>query len=391
VGRVNITAMHLELLLGNNRPPALTDLEFIKPAILYGDRIKLFSPNERLMNLFGQELSSWRMVPAEIKLDVANSMVMELEEQLPEEFRRWWSRNRDRYSHYLQEGRLSAEEAAHLRVFDSLFETVFDSMANYYLEGTPAFGPILRLRGKGLLELYPVYYADDLTSAPEIEFIGDTGMTPEAEAIGQAVVKRMLTVLESPDTYPLFDRRVSDWMAELPSDSSATRNRGSGHHREVSLAGELFGQLPGFPRATVDELVDIREELDGPLRRFRVALAGISEELNETRTTDEFRAEARHLWTIEVSPALQEIEDATRSNTYLYQLTEHLLAKPDGLVAAGGLLVGGMAGPDVPQLVTSAAATALPAARALWEHQKGSLEIRRNKFYFLYALQDRLK
>jgi hypothetical protein len=389
MGRVNVTAMHLEVLL-KNHSPVLSDLEFIKPAILYSDKITLFSPNARLISLF-EQFSSWKVLPAEVKLDLANMVAMKSRQVLPEEARSWWSQNQDKYSHHLQGRRLSAEDASHVQAFDSFFEVVFDSMVADYREGKPAIGPLLNLRDKGLIEVYPIDHADDLTNGPNIILTGGHDLSPEAEAIAQAVVKRMLTLLGSSDAFPLFDRRLGDWAAEFPSHASRTRDKGSGRQREISLAGELFGHLPGFPRATVDELLDIRKELHESLRRFRVALAGISEELRETKTTDDFHAEARHLWTIEVSPALQEIEDATKSNKYLYQLSDHLLAKPDGLVAAGGLLVGGMAAHDMPQLVTSAAATVLPAARALWEHRKGNLEIRRSKFYFLYSLQERLK
>ena len=121
-----------------------------------------------------------------------------------------------------------------------------------------------------------------------------------------------------------------------------------------------------------------------------MALARISENLTDLRGTDDFHGEARSLWVTEVLPAVQEIEDSVRTNKYLYQRADHLLTRPDGIIAGGGLIVGAMTAPELPSLIASAAATMLPAARALWESRKANAIVRQNQFYFIYSLNRRL-
>jgi hypothetical protein len=70
----------------------------------------------------------------------------------------------------------------------------------------------------------------------------------------------------------------------------------------------------------MDEIIDIRRELEQPLLRFRREVVRISASMAEHALAADFAAHIDLEWHGTVRPALAEIDDAVSSNTYLTSL-----------------------------------------------------------------------
>jgi hypothetical protein len=318
---IDVTILHLQLALQDKPIYQPGDLDLLKPGLLYGDHVHLFTPNNWFIESL-RESPDWERQPLERKLNIArgvakalaeneelNAKIEELKELnakwpadvetlpvigWPDMARHWPDVNAERYAHYLRTGEITGRDARRLKEFDSFLETVIDAMLGVFRNELPGTDHIIRLMQSGLVSLYPLNYADDLVSAPGVEFTLPSQQLLDYDELSDVLgdenlgnfltifAKRMRKIWDTPNAFPFLDGTLGYWAQLLSSQHPAAHGRGSGRQKELPLAGEFFGQLPGFQRATVDELLDIRKELHDSLQRFRLALAKISEELTDS-------------------------------------------------------------------------------------------------------------
>jgi hypothetical protein len=94
------------------------------------------------------------------------------------------------------------------------------------------------------------------------------------------------------------------------------------------LAGHLLARLPSFEQASIDEIIDIRTELDNPLTRFRGAVIKFSDQIRSASWDQDFTSDAETVFHKEVKPSVLEIEEAIKSNRYLDSLLRKFVDKP---------------------------------------------------------------
>lgn len=82
-------------------------------------------------------------------------------------------------------------------------------------------------------------------------------------------------------------------------------------------AAALMAQLPTFPQATVDEVLDIRAELAAPLRQFRSAMVEVSKDFTSEAWEADFDDEVQNARVESVAPAISEIEASVHDNRSL--------------------------------------------------------------------------
>jgi hypothetical protein len=129
-------------------------------------------------------------------------------------------------------------------------------------------------------------------------------------------------------TYPLFDEDTrsvisSGLEAGVINLSSTRSNRG----KEVALAADLLARLPLFERATVKEILDIRRDLEKPLRRFRAAMIKFSSQIESAPWDKDFPQDADQVFRSEVAPAVMALEEEEKSNSFLSKLTSKVAEK----------------------------------------------------------------
>jgi hypothetical protein len=119
---------------------------------------------------------------------------------------------------------------------------------------------------------------------------------------------------------------------------------------EGTLASRLLGGLEGFPDASIDVILDVRERLESPLIRFRAAVAEAAREISSDEPSD-LDAAIADLKKRVVAPAIAEIAEeleALNARSTLLRVASNPLAA--GTVAAqlslavGAGGTGGLAG-----------------------------------------------
>jgi hypothetical protein len=205
------------------------------------------------------------------------------------------------------------------------------------------------------------------------------------------------TVSESSSpTYPLFDDQIGHLVRLglkegnlTASPSSIVRGKHSG------LAADLLSQLPLFEAASIEEVLDIRRELERPLIRFRSAVIRFSEEIKTAHWDEGFSTEAEQVFHKQVAPAIIDIAEAVRSNKYLSELTSRYVDRAVTALGMGsiGVLLSQYA--SLPDIAALALTVGLPATaiaqktyRAWRQKQR---EIEQNELYFYYRAADMLR
>jgi len=80
----------------------------------------------------------------------------------------------------------------------------------------------------------------------------------------------------------------------------------------AELAACMIADIPSFPTASVDEVLDIRERVSAQLGRFRAAVADLEEELNADIGNEDFPEAVEDLKLRRVTPELDELRESLR-------------------------------------------------------------------------------
>jgi hypothetical protein len=195
-------------------------------------------------------------------------------------------------------------------------------------------------------------------------------------------VKNLSRSVSDDSTYPLLDNAVGNQIT--PSMTGMDKGK------QAQLARYLLERLPLFEEASVNDILDIRRELDKPLTRFRSAIIDYSEHIKSAPWGRDFPPEAEKIYLRDVKPAMLDIEDAVQSNNFFDSLMEKLTENPIMLPAAGSLLsiVVSQFSSLPKELVTSLGiglASAPLVYKAYDEWAKKNHSIEQNKLYFYYS------
>lgn len=197
-------------------------------------------------------------------------------------------------------------------------------------------------------------------------------------------------------SFPLFDETSSKLMSAAVSARIVQLN--DMDKRKITHAGlseKMIRQLPSFERASVDEILDINKELNGPLTRFRAKMLTYSDNIQSLPWDDHFEEECSLLYHKEIAPELQEIEELTHENSFVKNLGREIISDGSFLKTAGGLVVGIAAAGIIPSftqsissdvtiLATGGACATTKIAAAYNDYRKNKKEIEKKDLYFYY-------
>jgi hypothetical protein len=144
-----------------------------------------------------------------------------------------------------------------------------------------------------------------------------------------------------------------------------------------------------FETVSLSDVMDIRRVLEGPLRGFRLAIAGFSGEIRSAAWDPGFPDEADALFREKVEPEVERIEEEeVRQNAGLAEFAWRT-ARHGATPATFGGVIGAVS--DLPTLA-GAAAGALPILgaagfKALGDRRETLKEIRANQLYFYYRAE----
>jgi hypothetical protein len=266
----------------------------------------------------------------------------------------------------------------------------------------PAVAEIYRARDAGVLELDGL----GLDGVPfwSDEVLREAGVPHANHAKEYAVglMTRMAGfIAPSETTYPLLDARMLKFVREL--DTATGLKIDAAAATEPHLAASFFGRMQSFPDARMDEILDVRRELDAPLVRFRSAVAGMAREMAETPLDDAFERAASALYRERVAPALLEIQEVEKERGLFRQIAKQTLsgeAAPDLATAVTAATVGLAATnyaslPGLAAVIGGVSATGGSSAYKVLaavkkERDRLAGERRTNKFLFLVETDRKL-
>jgi hypothetical protein len=144
----------------------------------------------------------------------------------------------------------------------------------------------------------------------------------------------------------------------------------------------------------MDELLELRSDLTGPLTRYRASTLDLSAQLSPV-LGDELEAQVDDLWAAKVAPALLEIKETLADHSLVRELAKRATSDVKALLAGGaGLYMGVTATASLPAAATALAGAALGAApivgQSAWARIEGRRSAQRHELYYLYETSRQL-
>ncbi len=205
-------------------------------------------------------------------------------------------------------------------------------------------------------------------------------------------IDALWNLLRDPAYYPLLDEGIADLVQAAVREgavdlSSPSRSRG----RQVTAAHHFLARLPTFPLATMDEVVDIRDDLRRPLIRFRSELVDLSRKFTRDAFDPQFVGDAQDAWIERVEPALLELNELVDEKRLRAQFSAHLTNS--GVAGSiGGLVTGLVTGePLVGATIAAAGSAASLGLQAIAGRRAIDKEVSRRPYYFLYKAEQLLE
>jgi hypothetical protein len=160
-----------------------------------------------------------------------------------------------------------------------------------------------------------------------------------------------------------------------------------GQAKQTQLASDVLGKLPLFDEASMNEILDIRLDLDPYLIRFRSAIMKYADKITNASWDKEFWAEAEETFHREIEPAVLDIEDVVKSKRSLFELaTRKVVDKPALTGSIFSFIVSKLSA--LPTIASAAMAIGVGTATAIYdaikEAQNQARTVEQNQLYFYY-------
>jgi hypothetical protein len=343
------------------------DMRLVKASLLYADKAKLCSfTSSMLLTILSYGLLNTKqrtdfvesLLPIVVQSQENSSQILFALEVL-KSLKRKKNLNK-------QELLLKMQYTSQMRKTTKSIEENFSGM----LENA-GIQSLLTAIESGLLEIHPLNIANDEDKEKPIkEFV---------EVLSQAV--------SDENTYPLFDDQIGDLMRLAVKEGEIQVSQsGIARGKHSALAANLIERLPLFDEAEINEVLDIRQELSRPLKRFRSAMIKFSEGIKNASWDEEFSYDVEVVFIREIEPAILDIEDAIKSNNYLANLTRKIISNP--LTLPAGSALGVLMSPlsELPMLITTSlgvgTSASIVAYDAYKEWKQNNLKTEQNNLFF---------
>lgn len=354
-------ATDLEIVVAvapSSEPSLEHELDLIRPALLYADRVRLISPAALMIASVSSLIDDF---DAQLELLASTASVLHDEPEKVMEFialYRGLNAKRPR----------TRQELVMLHQIKQMLQSVSSELTEVsrrIVEDAGGADIDLALQA-GVLEL-------------------DVLEGHETSDMIEVYWQRVQQVLADHRAYPLLDDATASLVESsideglfVPAESTLARGRSAG-------AGvEFIDRLPSFATATIPELLDIRSELQASLTRFRSACYRLSAACEELPLTASLRGELEEVYRRDVAPAIEEINELAAERRDLRELAWPT-AQSVGTGAAG-LAVGLAATGQVDAaLLGGLGAGAVGKAFDELRRRRGlTREMERHDLYFLY-------
>ena len=234
----------------------------------------------------------------------------------------------------------------------------------------------------------PAVVADSVRAASEA---GTS--SGEIDAMMDGFLARLVDMIGSPGRFPLLDPDAADLLRALRNEALVIADRSTVRRStEVTAATSFMGFLPSFPDLPMDEVISLRGELKEPLARFRSEMARLARDFESEPPDRDFPFEVEDVWRSRVEPVLSDVREALAEHGLLREAASVARGDPSRLITEAGAVFA--AGHTLTSSLSTAMCTALALAvptagvalRALEASSKGKRTARSSSMYFLHKL-----
>ncbi len=364
-----------------------SDLQILRAALLYADRVKLCSfTTSQVLSMFRQGKLSTKQF-----IDFLESHI----------------------DFYAADERERGELIEKARIGKELFSKRFADRNN--LLARQKYESALSQMRKGWKDRHPVLKQEndlqgiekaiksnllELHTFQRLQYKYLVDMEEQGRLVegGYLLVEEFLEIVSKAivgnSTYPLFDDTtgalVRSGIEDGKISASPVRVNQSKHS---ALASDYLRRLPVFDDTSIDEILDIRKELDKYLIRFRSGISNYATKISSAPWDKDFSVEADEIFIREVKPGIQDIEDKVKSSSYLITLIARKAVDVKSI--GGGILSFFIERAELlPKYTSIGLGLGLPVAAAIYDafkaRQKEKQEIEKHNLYFYYRAMKRL-
>jgi len=377
------------------------ELRMVKAAILYADKVKLYSL--KVPSILA--ISRFNNFPLNLRLEFLERVIPYFSSK---DSARKLSTSLNDYKKIMHKEKLDIHELQLRNEFEKKLEQEWEGIVeqtNKFVQGSQV-NQINSAIKAGVLELHEFANSDNDSAALDF-MIESAAATSELKATGKVpklgqdqawigeFVENISNSVSDDSTYPLLDDATGNLVtAGIRSKGAEIPLPGIDRGKQAELASYLLERLPLFEKASVDEILDIRKELDRPLGRFRGAIINFSEDIKSTPWGKDFPPEANRIYLRDVKPALLDLEDSIQSNRFLPALLKKLADKSIMLPATSAFSLAISQFSSLPTELAASLGISLASASLIYEAYeewaRQNQVIEQNKLYFYYGAGKRL-
>jgi hypothetical protein len=372
------------------------EISMVKAAILYADKVKLYSL--KVPSILA--LSRFNDFPLNLRLEFFEKIIPYLS---CKDSAQKLSASLNDYKKIQYKMQLDIHELQLKYEFEKKLEQNWKDIAeqtNKFVEGSQ-IDQINSAIKAGVLELHEFRNSEDDSSALNL-MIGSAAAKSALNAkengsktdqdqswIGE-FVEDISNSVSNDSTYPLLDN-VTGNLVTAGFGSKIAKGPGFGIDRgkQTELARYLLERLPLFEKASIDEILGIRKELEKSLVRFRSAIIDFSDKIKSTPWGKDFPPEADKIYLRDVKPALLDIEDAIQSNKFLTTVLTKFMEKPAMLPETSVFSLAISQFSSLPKELAAGLGVGIASASIIYdaynEWARKNQAIEQNKLYFYYG------
>ncbi|MGW1344691.1 hypothetical protein ACWCOV_26865 [Kribbella sp. NPDC002412] len=344
------------------------EVELIKSAMLYADKVELFSPAFAMIGYAALVAERGSAGFAELFATLSDDEMAALlrEQQLAPEWRGNLTYLRDPQTEEQRRQVAAIEAELHRTIQGLLVESGAD-------------------------ELAPAFEAGILSQ-------NDSMLATDGDHAG-AFVGELTRLLGDSSMRLLLDGQTGELARALIDENTVSPGHLSLKHAQEALLGSgLVARLPAFHQAPTNELLDLRADLSGPLTRYRAAVAQLANKMTAPAFSGAGAGEIDDMWLTDVAPALLEIEESLAEHTLAKEIARSV-GKDIGSVIKGltswpAIYIGLEAVTDVRTWIAAAVAAAPTVAThltaAVTGRADGQGRARSHELFYLYEADHRL-
>lgn len=221
----------------------------------------------------------------------------------------------------------------------------------------------------------------------------------DTDAVIQGFMDEIKRYLHDPNKFVLLDATIASLVESMIKEGLIRPpERSFSNASEAVLGTGFLARLPAFTAAPMDEVIDLRRDLDEPLSRYRRKVSHLRGELRTGPFDQHIQAEIDAIWRTEIDPAVGEIRQAMADHGLVRETVRAFGGDLSDFVK-GGWLPAGLAifsanlfdlGAAVTTTLAAGTAAAPTIAKALMNRAQGRATARGHDLYYLYEVNRQL-